>query len=186
MKWFVGLGNPGAKYELNRHNAGFLVVDQFASKWDLSWKTSKWKADIAEGSVNGEKVILVKPLTFMNLSGEAVRALMDYYKLALHDLIVIYDDLDTEFGKLRIRYKGSAGGHNGMKSMIQHLSTNEFKRIRFGISRPPAGQPIVPYVLSDFAHGQTKQLEEMMEIAIEAMESMLQEPFDQVMAHFNG
>ena len=130
--------------------------------------------------------MLVKPLTFMNLSGAAVRAFIDYYKLDVDDMIVIYDDLDTEFGKLRIRYKGSAGGHNGIKSIIQHIGTEHFKRIRFGISRPPAGQQVVSYVLSNFEKEKTNVLESVIELAIEAMEKMVHEPFDKVMAVYNG
>lgn len=186
MIWFAGLGNPGTKYAGTRHNVGFMAVDRFAEKWGLDWKSGKFRADIAEGRVNGARVALIKPLTFMNLSGEAVRAFADYYRLSVDQMVVIYDDLDTEFGKMRLRYKGSAGGHNGIKSIIAHMGTQEFKRIRIGISRPPAGEDVVPYVLSDFPRSARDELAAVLDKTCNAMEDLLQQPFDKVMARYNG
>ena len=137
MKWIVGLGNPGPAY--TRHNVGFMVVDELAKRLGQYRLSTKCKALIGEGNAQGVKVALIKPMTYMNLSGETVRAFMDYFKADLADGIVVYDDLDTEIGKLRRRYQGSAGGHNGIKSLIQHLNTQTFNRIRMGISRPEPG-----------------------------------------------
>ena len=143
MKWIVGLGNPGPKYEKTRHNVGFMVIDELARRWGIAVNQTKCKALIGEGHVAGVKVALIKPMTYMNLSGESVRAFIDYYKQDIEDGLVVYDDLDTEAGKIRLRYKGSAGGHNGIKSLIAHLNTQNFNRVRMGISRPEPGYAIV-------------------------------------------
>jgi len=150
MKLFVGLGNPGRKYAETRHNVGFMVIDELASKWGVSMnEEKKFKGEIGSTHVNGEKVILLKPTTYMNLSGESVQAVMDFYDLINEDIIVIYDDLDMEVGKIRGREKGSAGGHNGIKSMILHLAGEEFKRFKIGIGKPSYGKP-TDYVLGKF------------------------------------
>lgn len=130
--------------------------------------------------------MLLKPMTYMNLSGESVRAFMDYYKAELQDMIVLYDDLDTPFGHLRLRYQGSAGGHNGIKSIIQHTGTQTFNRIRMGISRPAPGFPIVNYVLSNFTKEEMKSMDSLLEKTVEAMECSLQAPFDKTMAKYNS
>lgn len=187
MKWFVGLGNPGRTYANNRHNVGFMVLDLFARQWNIDWKpNARCKSIIGEGFVKGTKVVLIKPQTYMNLSGEAVRAYMDYYKAPIEDLTVIYDDMDTPLGSLRLRYKGSAGGHNGIKSIIAHLGTQSFQRIRVGISRPEPGREIVDYVLEDFRKHELPALEQMLEKAAEAMAFSLEHTFEQTMAKFNG
>ncbi len=188
VKWIAGLGNPGSKYEANRHNVGFMAVDRMAERWGLRWTANaKCRAFVAEGRApNGESVVLLKPQTYMNLSGESVKAYMNYYKLPLEDFIVIYDDMDTEVGQLRLRYKGSAGGHNGIKSIIQHVGTEEFKRVRIGISRPPQGMEVVHYVLSDFTKAERPVIEEVLDHTTEAMEMALTESFDKVMAKFNS
>lgn len=187
MKWFVGLGNPGREYRDTRHNIGFMAVDRFAAEWGISFKeSSKCKAWVGEGNVKGQKVYLVKPATYMNLSGEAVRAFMQFYKAELSDFVVLYDDMDTEFGKIRLRYQGSAGGHNGIKSIIQHTGTQTFNRIRMGISRPQPGHSIVHYVLADFSKAEAAAIPDVLEKANEAMLHHLEHPFDQTMAKFNG
>lgn len=186
MKWFVGLGNPGREYKDTRHNVGFMALDRFAEEWSLSFKESKCKGWIAEGHVQGQKVCLLKPATFMNLSGEAVRAFMQFYKANLDDMIVLYDDLDTEVGRMRLRYQGSAGGHNGIKSIIQHAGTQEFNRIRIGISRPQPGRSVVDYVLGEFGKEERKLLPEVLDKAGEAMLYSLDHTFEQTMAKFNG
>lgn len=145
----VGLGNPGLQYRQSRHNAGFRVVDMFAEKMGWRWSEQRSRAILASGTLNGEKVILVKPLTFMNLSGEAVGALVRWYKLtSLDDLLVVCDDLDLPVGKVRLRPKGSPGGQKGLENIIQHLHANDFPRLRVGIGRPvhQRGDPI-SYVL---------------------------------------
>lgn len=186
MRWIVGLGNPGTEYAATRHNAGFLVIDELARRWNVGAFQHKCKALVAEARVQDQKVALIKPLTYMNLSGESVRAFMDYYKANLEDAIVIYDDLDTEVGRIRLRYQGSAGGHNGIKSIIQHTGTQTFNRVRVGISRPRPGVPIVDYVLSRFAKSELPDVERMISEAADAVEYALSHPFDQTMARFNG
>jgi PTH1 family peptidyl-tRNA hydrolase len=185
MKCFVGLGNPGKKYESTRHNIGFMAIDAFASRWSIPMTGQKFKAIIGEGVVKGEKVILIKPQTYMNLSGESVRAYLDFYKADIEDLVIIYDDLDTSVGQMRLRYKGSAGGHNGIKSIIQHLGTQEFNRIRLGISRPQPGFDIADYVLSLFLKEEQIVIGDMLPNVLDAMEYVLQEPFEKVMAKYN-
>ncbi|QAY67459.1 aminoacyl-tRNA hydrolase [Paenibacillus protaetiae] len=186
MKWFVGLGNPGAQYAGTRHNVGFMVIDELARRWGITVNQSKCKALIGEGNVQGTKVFLIKPMTYMNLSGESARAFMDYYKADLADGLFIYDDMDTEVGKIRLRYQGSSGGHNGIKSLIQHFGTQSFNRIRMGVSRPQPGYPIVDYVLANFAKSEQPQLQSMIEQAADAAEFSLKATFEQTMAKFNG
>jgi PTH1 family peptidyl-tRNA hydrolase len=186
MKWFVGLGNPGREYRDNRHNVGFMALDRFAAEWGITFKESKCRAWIGEGNVRGTKVYLVKPATYMNLSGEAVRAFQQFYKADPDDFTVIYDDLDTEFGKIRLRYQGSAGGHNGIKSIIQHTGTQTFNRIRIGISRPEPGYSIVDYVLANFSKAEFKEMPAILDKVNEAMLHQLENSFEQTMAKYNG
>jgi PTH1 family peptidyl-tRNA hydrolase len=185
MKWFVGLGNPGTQYQATRHNIGFMVLDYFADKCGITYKPSKCKGLIGEGSIKGIKVQLLKPMTYMNLSGESIRSFIDYYKAELQDMTVIYDDLDTAFGQVRLRYQGSAGGHNGIKSLIQHTGTQTFNRIRMGVSRPKPGFDIADYVLSPFTKVEVKYLESFVERSAEAMLYSLEHTFEQTMAKFN-
>ncbi|WP_141503719.1 aminoacyl-tRNA hydrolase [Paenibacillus luteus] len=185
MKWIVGLGNPGTAYQGTRHNVGFMVIDELAKRWGISVTQSKCKALIGEGNVQGTKVILIKPMTYMNLSGESVRSFMDYFKADLEDGVIVYDDLDTEIGKLRLRYQGSAGGHNGIKSLIQHLGTQTFDRVRMGVSRPQPGMNIADYVLSSFPKSEKDKLETMIADACDAIEFRLKAPFEETMAKFN-
>lgn len=150
MKIIAGLGNPGLKYAGTRHNVGFSVIDELAEKYNISLDAKKHKAVFGKGIMEGEKVILAMPQTYMNLSGESVRELLDYYKCSADDLIVIYDDIDLAVGKLRIREKGSAGGHNGMKNIISHIGNEAFVRIRVGVGEKPKGMDLADYVLSRF------------------------------------
>lgn len=186
MKCFIGLGNPGAAYENTRHNVGFMAIDEFAKQRGISVKQNKCKAWIGEGNVNGTKVWLIKPLTYMNLSGESLRAFLDYYKVSLEQVTVLYDDLDTGFGKFRLRYQGGAGGHNGIKSIIQHTGTQTFDRIRIGISRPAPGFNIADYVLSPFSKEEFRQLPDILERICEAMNYELDHTFEQTMAKYNN
>lgn len=151
MKMIVGLGNPGKKYQDTKHNIGFITLDELAYQHKFSFNKSKFEADIAEEWIGREKTLFIKPQTFMNESGRAVRPLMDYYNIDAKDLLVIYDDLDLPVGKVRLRQKGSAGGHNGIKSIIQHIQTQDFNRIRIGIDRPYPKQTVVQHVLSGFS-----------------------------------
>ena len=186
MKLIVGLGNPGREYELTRHNIGFMAIDELAKRWNISLNEQKFKGVFGAGFVNGEKVILLKPLTYMNLSGESIRPLMDYYKIDVEDFVVLYDDLDIPVGKLRLRMKGSAGGHNGVKSTISHLGTQEFQRIRMGIDRPKNGMKVVDYVLGRFTSEEIPDVNHSIEKAADACEEWLNKPFLQIMKNFNS
>lgn len=185
MKLFVGLGNPGSKYARTRHNAGFMVIDKLSSVWGIPLgEEKKFKGEIGRGVIKGEKVILLKPTTFMNLSGESVRAVMDFYNIDVEDLIVIYDDLDLPHGKIRMRLKGSAGGHNGIKSLIAHVKTQEFKRIRIGIDRHPK-IPVVDYVLGKFTEDELALVNQAVDLSIKACEMALTESFNKVMTEYS-
>lgn len=146
----VGLGNPGTKYEKTKHNVGFMTVDQLADHYNTVFKKNLFEAEVAEFFLKGEKVLLVKPQTFMNESGRSVGPLMTYFGILPEELVVIYDDLDSVLGKVRLRQKGSAGGHNGVKSIISHLDSMVFDRIKIGIGRPRPGMTVVSHVLSPF------------------------------------
>ncbi|CAH1222845.1 Peptidyl-tRNA hydrolase [Paenibacillus plantiphilus] len=185
MKWIVGLGNPGTTYQGTRHNIGFMAIDALAKRHGIHVTQSKCKALLGEGNIAGTKVALIKPMTYMNLSGESVRGFMDYYKADLADMIVVYDDLDTECGRVRLRYQGSAGGHNGIKSIIAHTGTQIFNRVRMGISRPQPGMNIADYVLSNFPKSEGDQVKAMIEETCDALEFALKHPFDQTMAKYN-
>lgn len=151
MKLIIGLGNIGKEYEGTRHNVGFMAIDQFAEKYNAIFKEEKrFKGFIAEARINGERIILLKPTTYMNLSGESVILVMQFYKINVNDIIVLNDDLDQPVGHVRFRAKGSAGGHNGLKSIISCIGTEEFKRIRIGIDRSKV-IPVVDWVLGKFS-----------------------------------
>ncbi|EXJ23442.1 Peptidyl-tRNA hydrolase [Alkalibacterium sp. AK22] len=150
MKLIVGLGNPGAKYAQTKHNIGFITLDELAYQNHWNFDRSKFESIYAEGMIGTEKVLLVKPQTFMNESGRSVRQWMDYYDIKVEDLTVIYDDMDLPTGKIRLRQKGGAGGHNGIKSLIDHLGTKSFNRVRIGVGRPHEKQSVVSHVLSPF------------------------------------
>jgi PTH1 family peptidyl-tRNA hydrolase len=185
MRWIVGLGNPGKNYQNNRHNVGFMCVDRIAHNHGIVVAQAKFKALIGEGMIGKEKVALIKPQTYMNLSGEAIRAFLDYTKSSIDEGIVIYDDLDTPLGQVRLRYQGSPGGHNGIKSIIQHLGTPIFNRVRIGISRPAPGYDIADYVLANFTKSEAESLTQVLDRTVEAVEFALEQPFDKVMAKFN-
>lgn len=187
MKCIVGLGNPGKKYMKTRHNIGFMVIDELADRHGWKLNKNKFNGNYAMELVDGEKVILLQPQTFMNLSGEAVRPLMDYYNLALEDILIIYDDLDLPTGKIRLRAKGGHGGHNGMRSLINHLGTKEFNRIRFGVGRPTNQMPVVDYVLNNFAKAEQQTITDSIEKAADACEAWMKgQPFLEVMNEYNS
>lgn len=183
----AGLGNPSSKYEKTRHNVGFDVIDMLAEKYNISIRDRKHKALCGTGMIAGQKVLLVKPQTFMNLSGESLGAILNFYKLAPEsELLVIYDDVSLAPGRLRIRKKGSAGGHNGIKSIISHIGTQEFLRIKIGVGEKPPGWDLADYVLGRFSREDRKRMEEAFERACEAAELMVQGETDQAMNQFNG
>lgn len=186
MKVIVGLGNPGKKYDNTRHNIGFEALDYIADKEGISINTGKHKALIGTGYMGGEKVLLVKPQTFMNLSGESLRPIMDFYKLDLSDILVIYDDISLEPGMLRLRTKGSAGGHNGMKSIIKHLGGDTFPRIRVGIGgEKHPGQDLADYVLGHFKDDEKELLAESLDKAEKAAELFAQDEFAEAMNKYS-
>ena len=184
----VGLGNPEPKYDQTRHNIGFDAVDSLAKAWSLSWKENKrFQGLIAEGvSPYGNKIRLLKPLTYMNRSGQAVRAVIDWYKIAPGSVLVIYDDMDLPVGRLRIRRSGSAGGHNGMKSIIAHLGKQDFPRLRIGIGRSDGKKQTIGHVLGKFAPEEKKVIQEMLDISVNAVEKSLKEGIDKAMNIYNS
>lgn len=186
MKLIVGLGNPGKEYTTTRHNVGFLFIDELAKKWDITLNKEKHKGIYGSGMVQGEKVYLLKPLTYMNLSGECIRPFMDYFDIDIEDVVIVYDDLDLVVGKIRIRGKGSAGGHNGIKSIIQHFGTQEFNRIRIGIDRPKNGKTVIDHVLGNFMSDEVEPTVEAMKLAIDACDTWMSTPFLKVMSLYNG
>lgn len=185
MKIIVGLGNPGKQYENTRHNAGFLVLDQILKELNISLDKNKFNADYTIYFHNGEKVLFVKPLTYMNESGTAVQALMDFYDIDPNDLLVIHDDLDLPVGKIRIRYQGSSGGQKGMGNIIDHLGTKELKRIRVGISNNKLIDT-KDYVLGKFTKEEKEELDIAFEKAKKAAIAFLDHPFEDVMSKYNG
>lgn len=185
MKLIVGLGNPGKEYESTRHNIGFQIIDKLACQLNVPLDKSKFNGLYGIGRYQGEKIILCKPLTYMNLSGECLRPLMDYYDVDIEDILVIYDDLDLPVGKIRLRTKGSAGGHNGVKSIINHTGTQRFKRIRVGIDRPKSGQQIVDYVLGQFSKEELPLVQEVIEKSANACQKWMEQSFLEVMNEFN-
>ncbi|MBP3620771.1 MAG: aminoacyl-tRNA hydrolase [Lachnospiraceae bacterium] len=185
MKIIVGLGNPTREYEGTRHNVGFSVIYAISDKYNIKVDTKKHKALIGKGIIEGEKVILAMPQTYMNLSGESVRELIDYYKCDNEDVIVIYDDISLDVGKLRIRAKGSAGGHNGIKSIISHLGTQEFPRIKVGVGEKPARMDLADYVLGRFSKEEQPLIRESADKASDAVALMLREDISAAMNKFN-
>ena len=186
MYIIAGLGNPTSEYKNTRHNIGFDVIDTIAAQNQISVLEHKFKALIGKGYINGQKVVLVKPQTFMNLSGESLRAITDYFKVEVEtELIVIYDDVSLDVGQLRIRKKGSAGGHNGIKSLIAHLGTDTFQRIKMGVGEKPKGYDLADYVLGHFTGTERKIMDESSIKASEAVAMMITERTEEAMNRFN-
>ena len=184
MFLIVGLGNPGSQYEDTRHNIGFKVVDNIAKEYNIEVNRQKFKGICGEGFINGEKVILLKPTTYMNLSGESIREVVDFYKLSNEDVLVIYDDISLDVGRLRIRDKGSAGGHNGIKSIITHLGTDVFPRIKVGVGQPNVD--LVNYVLGKFTKEEMEVLSESIEASTKATKEIISDDIKTAMNKFNG
>jgi len=185
--WLIaGLGNPEPKYDGTRHNAGFEALDYLAAQWQCDIAKAKWQGLYGTAQVNGHKVVLLKPLTYMNLSGESVRALVDYYKIdPEEELIVIYDDISLEPGKIRIRKKGSAGGHNGIKNIIAQLGTQNFQRVKVGVGEKPKGWDLADYVLGHFSKEDRGLVDDALKRVAGAVELMVQGEVDQAMNQFN-
>jgi len=186
MKIVVGLGNPGSRYEATRHNVGFLVIDRLARELGITVNKSQNQALLGEGRIDSSKVLLVKPQTYMNNSGEAVGSLARYYKVNPEEIIVIYDDLDLEPGRLRVRAKGSAGGHNGIKSIIKHLDTEIFPRVKVGIGRPAPGMNFADYVLGYITKEEWLILDKAMADAAEAVKEIIRFGIEKAMNRFNN
>lgn len=185
MKVIVGLGNPGREYAQTKHNVGFMLVDALAEKLGITDWQSKFDALIAEGRMGTEKILLVKPQTYMNESGRAVGPLMNWYKLPVEDLIVAHDDMDIPAGTIRIRKKGSAGGHNGIKSILAHVGEENFSRVRIGIGRPLPGWTVVNHVLAPFQEDDVPKIREAIQYLLPAVECIVTEDTDKAMNLYN-
>lgn len=182
----VGLGNPTKEYEGTRHNVGFAVIDAIADKYNISVTERKNRAFCGKGIIEGQKVLLSKPQTYMNLSGESVRGLLDFYKIdGESELIVIYDDVSLDVGQIRIRKKGSAGGHNGIKNIISHLGSDVFQRIKVGVGEKPKEYDLADYVLGHFSKAEKEVMEDSYMQVVAAIEMILQGEIDAAMNRFN-
>jgi len=187
MHLIVGLGNPGADYAKTRHNAGFLLVEKLAAQWQAGWNNErKFVARLAKAEVSGKKVLLCEPQTFMNLSGEAVGALVQYYQLPLAKILVVVDDADLPLGEIRLRPGGGTGGHHGLESVTQHLGAKEFARLRIGIGRKNEVRQITGHVLGKFGADESALLEKVLERAAAQMECWLNAGLQPAMNQFNG
>lgn len=185
MYIIAGLGNPGRKYEHTRHNVGFEVIDILADRMGICVDESKHKGLVGRGMLEGQKVVLVKPQTFMNLSGECVRAVADFYKVPEEEIIVIYDDISLEPGQLRIRAKGSAGGHNGIKNIIAHLGTQVFPRVKVGVGEKPRMMDLADYVLSHFTREEQEKMNNAFREAADAVAMMVSQGLEPAMNKYN-
>ncbi|MBK5239737.1 aminoacyl-tRNA hydrolase [Clostridium sp.] len=184
MYLVVGLGNPGDEYKHTRHNVGFDVIDLMKGKYNISINRIKFKGVYGEVNISGEKVILLKPSTYMNLSGESVREAVSFYKIPRENIIIIHDDISLDAGKLRIRSKGSAGGHNGLKSIISNLSSDAFTRIKIGVGQPQ--NSIIPHVLGRSSKEDRVLIEKTFDASIKAVETIIEKGCSEAMNDFNG
>ena len=184
MKLIVGLGNPGKEYENTRHNAGYRFLDSYAKSKNLEFNKSKFKGKYAEFNYNGEKVILLKPEKYMNLSGEVIKDYLNFFKIDIDDILIICDDLDTEAGTIKLRYKGSSGGHNGLKNIENHLGTNEYKRIKIGISNDK-DKDRIDYVIGNVSKSELEKLNSVNALAPTLLDDYLKLTFDNLMNKYN-
>ncbi len=182
----VGLGNPGNKYNGTRHNVGFDTIDLLAKEFSINVSKLKHKALLGEGKIDGTKVILVKPQTYMNLSGESVREIISWYKAPIENVVTIYDDIDLSLGKIRVRPKGSSGSHNGMKSLIYQLQSDQFPRIRIGIDKPKPGWDLAGFVLSRFDKEERASVDESIDRAAKSAVEIIKNGVDSAMNKFNN
>ena len=186
MYIIAGLGNPEDRYKGTRHNVGFDVIDYLAEKYNISVDTKKHRAYIGKGIIEGQKVLLVKPQTYMNLSGESIGSIVEYYKIdPEEELLIIYDDISLDVGQLRIRKKGSAGGHNGIKNIIAHLGSSVFPRIKIGVGEKPKGYDLADYVLGHFSKGEREMMNEGYSHAAEAVKMIVSDDIDGAMNEYN-
>lgn len=181
----VGLGNPGREFRANRHNVGFMAADRLAERLGTSFSRLESKALVAKADFNGNRLILAKPQTYMNLSGQAVASLVRFYKIPLENLIVVYDDVDLPFGALRLRPGGGSGGHKGMASIIERLGTQDFPRLRIGVDRPPGRMEAADYVLQDFNSNQVESLPFILDRAVEALLFYVSQGLNAAMNKYN-
>lgn len=186
MFLIVGLGNPGTEYAATRHNIGFDMVTYLSDKYRIPMRGKEGKAIVGKGYIEGEKVMLAQPQTYMNLSGESVRALMDYYKLTEEELVIFYDDISLPVGQVRIRAKGSAGGHNGIKNIIKHLGTQEFPRIKIGVGAKPEQGDLVKHVLGRFAKEEDAKIRDVFALAERGLLTMMEKDVAAAMNEVNG
>lgn len=184
MYLIVGLGNPGAEYRNTRHNIGFNAIDYLGEKYNIEINRKKFKGEYGEGRISGEKVILLKPTTYMNLSGESIREIVDFYKISNEQVIVIYDDISLEVGRVRIRGKGSAGGHNGIKSIVAHLNSDVFPRIKIGVGQPKGD--LVSHVLGKFSQEEMEKLQKVIEVSALATEEIIKNDEVEAMNKYNS
>ncbi|NLD18100.1 MAG: aminoacyl-tRNA hydrolase [Tissierellia bacterium] len=185
MKAIIGLGNPGKDYQRTRHNVGFMAIDQLSNMLNITVNKIKFKSVFTDFNYKGEKILLVKPQTYMNRSGEAVRELMNFYKLEPEDIIVIYDDVDIQFGDVRIRMKGSGGSHNGMKSIISQIQSDQFPRIRIGVGQKHEAQDLANFVLSAFSKEEIEDIDIATKNAGEAALTFASQGIDVAMNKYN-
>lgn len=186
MYLIAGLGNPTKTYEGTRHNVGFSMIDVLAETFHIDVTTKKHKALVGKGVIEGARVILAKPQTYMNLSGESVREIADFYKIEPENIIIIYDDISFDVGRLRIRKKGSAGGHNGIKNIIAHLGTQEFPRIKVGVGEKPKDWDLADYVLSKYSKEEQEAFKEASQDVVGAVKLMVMDDVDGAMNQYNA
>ncbi len=186
MKMLVGLGNPGIRYETTRHNIGFIIVDYLAEEFGVNIDKKKYNSLFCETHYEGEKVIIVKPQTFMNLSGLAVNSLSSFFKIAPKDIIVVHDDLDIDLGRIRFRPGGGAGGHNGIKNIIEELGTRKFNRLKIGIGKPPEVMESISYVLGTFCENEWEDITRIFPTLVKALKDFIKTDINDVMNKYNS
>ncbi|MCF8018554.1 peptidyl-tRNA hydrolase [Petrocella atlantisensis] len=186
MLFIIGLGNPGTKFNGTRHNIGFEVIERLAYDYHIKLDRKKHKAFVGQGVIKGEKVVLMKPQTYMNLSGEAIADVLGFYKETPDKIIIVYDDTSLDVGKLRIRERGSAGGHNGIKNIIAHMKTQEFIRIKVGVGEKPPGWDLADYVLSRFDELEIKTIQASIKMSADAVAMILDVGVEKAMNHYNS
>jgi len=184
MKLIVGLGNPGLEYSLTRHNVGFMVIDNFAKKYNVNFNRQKFNGLYAELTINNEKIILLKPQSYMNLSGEVVSKFVNFYKICIEDILIINDDLDLPLGSYKLKQSGSSGGHNGLKNIELHLGTKNYKRLKIGISKAK-NRDVKDYVLGHFSSSELEILKNIIEYSENILDDVLNYKFDKVMNIYN-
>ncbi len=186
MYLIAGLGNPGIEYAATRHNIGFDMVTYLSDKYNIPMRGKEHRAVVGKGFIEGQKVLLAQPQTYMNNSGESIRALFDFYKLDIEDILILYDDISLNVGQIRVRPKGSAGGHNGIKSIISHLGTQDFARIKIGVGDKPAGGDLVNHVLGRFSREEEAVIRDVFALADEAVQGILSDGVESAMNRVNG